>query len=100
MNFCTKLRTSFSGDTIRSVAYCAVMLEVWELMRQFSKYRDSIFRVPNFDRWIVILNKPQYIEDIKRVPESTLSATEPLNEVCGKFHADSGIRILIPLPPL
>jgi len=32
---------------------------------------------------MVILNGPDLIEEIKGVPESTLSCVDPIDEVCG-----------------
>ena len=45
------------------------------------KYRDSIFRIPNFDRWVVVLNGSQFIEEIKGVLESKLSLLDTVDEV-------------------
>ena len=47
-----------------------------------AKYHDLIFQVPTIDRWIVILNGSQFIEEIKRLPDSTLSFLDTVNEVC------------------
>ena len=45
------------------------------------KYRHSIFRVPNLDKWMVIVRGPEYIEEIKKAPETQLSFVDEAEEV-------------------
>ncbi|RDB27628.1 Ent-kaurene oxidase [Hypsizygus marmoreus] len=44
------------------------------------KYGHSIFRVPTWDRWIVIVHGPKFIEDLRKAPEEVLSFHDATNE--------------------
>ena len=50
------------------------------IQRGCEKYRNSVFRVPNFDRWMVIVHRPEYVEEIRNTAETTLSFMDAVDE--------------------
>lgn len=46
-----------------------------------SQYKGGIFKVANYDRWLVIVNGPRWIEEIIRYPDDMMSFERAGEEV-------------------
>lgn len=51
------------------------------VQRGADQYRHSIFKVPNFNRWIVIVTGTKYIDEMRKVPEDIFSFIEAEDEL-------------------
>lgn len=46
-----------------------------------TQYRHSIFKIPEFGRWKVVVSGSKFIEELRRAPEEMLSFHTAVNEV-------------------
>lgn len=53
---------------------------------------SGIFRYPTLSRWIVVVAKSKYIEELRKAPEDELSASEAMSEVCLWFLSDMNLQ--------
>jgi len=47
----------------------------------------STFKVPNLNRWLVIVSGPKLVEELRKAPQDQLSFTEAVNEVSCKSRS-------------
>jgi hypothetical protein len=46
------------------------------------KYKGSAFKVASFNRWVVVINGPQAVEDIRQAADDELSFAKAAQDVC------------------
>ncbi|KAF7784013.1 hypothetical protein Agabi119p4_178 [Agaricus bisporus var. burnettii] len=51
------------------------------LKKAYDRLPGGIFRYPTLSRWIVVVTKPKYVEELRKVSEDELSASQALNEI-------------------
>ncbi|KAG2085392.1 cytochrome P450 [Suillus discolor] len=47
----------------------------------YEKHKGGIFRVPLFDKWVVVLTGPRLIEELRKVPEDELSFDHAIRDL-------------------
>ncbi|KAF8153783.1 cytochrome P450 [Crassisporium funariophilum] len=45
------------------------------------KWHGGVFKIPDLFKWVVVLTDPKQIEDLRKAPESVLSAFEAIDEL-------------------
>lgn len=45
------------------------------------QYKSSAFKVANLNRWMVVINSPKLIEELRKAPGYEISFSEAANEV-------------------
>ena len=51
------------------------------VQKGIEKYKFGVFRVPYVDKWAVVLNKPEMIDEIRKASEQDVSVHDAINEV-------------------
>jgi hypothetical protein len=54
------------------------------------QYRHSIFKVPNFSRWTVVVTGSKFIDELRKAPEDVLSFSEATDEVMTQASWETG----------
>lgn len=47
----------------------------------YTKYKGKLFKVPDINRWIVIVSRPNMIDELRNAPDDVLSFTAATNDV-------------------
>ncbi|KAM6491442.1 Cytochrome P450 [Amanita muscaria] len=55
-------------------------------LRDMTKYRDSIFKLPMFSKWMIMVSGPQMINEIRSASDDYLSGVEAFRE--NQFHIE------------
>ncbi|PAV19648.1 cytochrome P450 [Pyrrhoderma noxium] len=56
------------------------------LLEGYKKYNYGTFKVPIIERWLVVINKPELIEEIRKAPDDVFSFLEASKElIAGKW---------------
>ncbi|KAI8990628.1 cytochrome P450 [Trametes punicea] len=50
------------------------------LQEGYKKYYGSVFKVPLFDKWVVVASGPEMVKDIRRRPDDELSFSEGVDD--------------------
>ncbi|PAV15333.1 cytochrome P450 [Pyrrhoderma noxium] len=50
------------------------------LQEGYKKYKERTFKVPQYDRWLVVVNSPKLVDEIRLAPDHILSITEGTDE--------------------
>lgn len=65
------------GDSRVSVSYFTTYMSC-----QSYQFPNGIFRYPTLTRWIVVVTKSKYVEELRKAPEDELSASEAMKKAC------------------
>ncbi|OCH95706.1 cytochrome P450 [Obba rivulosa] len=53
-----------------------------EMLREgYTKYKGSAFKIPLLDQWIVVINGPELVEELRRYPDEEVSFTDAVTEL-------------------
>ncbi|PAV15330.1 cytochrome P450 [Pyrrhoderma noxium] len=50
------------------------------LQEGYKKYKERTFKVPQYDRWLVVVNSPKLVNEIRLAPDHILSISEGTDE--------------------
>jgi len=64
------------GNSRVSASYPIVLMSYWSY-----QFPNGIFRYPTLTRWIVVVTKSKYVEELRKAPEDEVSASEAMKEV-------------------
>ncbi|KAF5352517.1 hypothetical protein D9756_006051 [Leucocoprinus leucothites] len=74
----------FSGTTTSFISALRWLHDPVGVVRKgYSKFSNGIFRYPTLTRWIVVVAKPKYIEELRKAPEDAVSASDAMKEILG-----------------
>ncbi|EMD42274.1 hypothetical protein CERSUDRAFT_79865 [Gelatoporia subvermispora B] len=51
------------------------------LSEGYTKYKGSTFKLPLLDQWIVVINGPELVEELRRYPDEEVSFTDAVSEL-------------------
>ncbi|KAI6152482.1 cytochrome P450 [Pisolithus tinctorius] len=75
--------SSWLGSYISAFKYVGNAVQI--LQEGYAKYKETPFKVPTLNRWIVIIGR-RHLEDIKKSTDDELSLIEAANEVAKVDH--------------
>ncbi|KAF9447789.1 cytochrome P450 [Macrolepiota fuliginosa MF-IS2] len=83
----------FSGTLASSISLFRYLYNPTKVLKKaYLKFPGGIFRCPTLTRWIVVIAKTKYVEELRKAPEDDLSASEAMKEILQlAFTVDSGL---------
>jgi len=51
------------------------------MLREFSQWPNTRFKIPDLLHWIVVVTEPSMVEEIRKAPENVLSFIDAVDDV-------------------
>ncbi|PAV15395.1 cytochrome P450 [Pyrrhoderma noxium] len=55
------------------------------------KFKGKTFKIPQYDRWVVVVSSPKLIDELRRAPDDVLSFTHANDEIFSAKHTFGGL---------